>query len=374
MAHAYTPGLKVTEKYMLHKKRILPIKGDVLVKAGDPIEPTTVLARTFLPGKVEPFNVANVLGVEPREVKEHMLKQEGEAIKKDEVIAMSKSFFGMFKSEVKAPFDGTVESISSITGQIILRGQPVPIEVRGYTYGKVEEVIPREGVILSTWCSFIQGIFGIGGETHGELACALESRTEILDKQHFKPEHKGKIVFGGSRVTAEGLREAIRLGVHGVVTAGFDDKDLRDFLGKDLGVAITGNEDLGVTLVITEGFGKITMAERTYSLLQKNIGKVASINGATQIRAGVIRPEVIIPRIGEVPAVDDLVHEITGIMEGIQVRVIRNPRFGEIGTVTALPSPLQTLESESHARVLELEFEDKVRMIMPRANVELIEE
>ncbi len=45
-----------------------------------------------------------------------------------------------------------------------------------------------------------------------------------------------------------------------------------------------------------------------------------------------------------------------------------------IGTVTGLPSELTVLESESKARVLEVEFEDGRKAIVPRANVEMIEE
>ena len=40
-------------------------------------------------------------------------------------------------------------------------------------------------------------------------------------------------------------------------------RQLRRLLGYDLGVAITGQEDLGVTIVVTEGFGRIAMAKRT---------------------------------------------------------------------------------------------------------------
>jgi len=49
MGHAYTPGLKVTEKLLVTKKRILPLKGEVLVKVGDKVTPDTVVARTNLP-------------------------------------------------------------------------------------------------------------------------------------------------------------------------------------------------------------------------------------------------------------------------------------------------------------------------------------
>ena len=46
MAHAYTPGLKVTEKILVKKHRILPLKGDVIVKVGDKVSPKDVVART----------------------------------------------------------------------------------------------------------------------------------------------------------------------------------------------------------------------------------------------------------------------------------------------------------------------------------------
>ena len=62
--------------------------------------------------------------------------------------------------------------------------------------------------------------------------------------------------------------------------------------------AITGQEEKGITLVVTEGFGDLAMAERTFELLRGCAGMRASVNGATQIRAGVLRPEIIIPRPG----------------------------------------------------------------------------
>lgn len=373
MGHAYTPGLLVTEKLQLTKKRILPLKGDVVVKKGDQVEADTVVARTNLPGSVEPLNVANLLGVPPEDVELCMLKKAGDAISQGEVIAQSKSFFGLFKSEAKAKIDGTIESISSVTGQVLLRGHPVPVEVKAYIKGEVVDIYESEGVGVRTWGTFIQGIFGIGGETHGIVKVAVDHPTDVLGESKILPEHKGCVVVGGSLVTAEALKKAISIGAAGIVVGGFDDKDLRDFLGYDLGVAITGSEELGVTLVVTEGFGRINMAQRTFELLQRSEGKEASINGATQIRAGVIRPEVVIPldKIKGEKASEDA--GPMGLTVGSPVRVIRDPHFGQLGKVTELPSELHVLGSESKARVLEVEFSDATRAVIPRANVEALE-
>ncbi len=65
---------------------------------------------------------------------------------------------------------------------------------------------------------------------------------------------------------------------------------------------------------------------------------------------------------------------MTGRLEiGAPVRVIRDPYFGLHRPVTALPPEPQTLQSGSKARVLEVTFESGEGVIIPRANVELIE-
>jgi hypothetical protein len=176
-------------------------------------------------------------------------------------------------------------------------------------------------------------------------------------------------------VTAEAVKKAIKVGAAGIVAGGFSDRDLRDFLGYDIGVAITGSEELGVTLIITEGFGEIAMAKKTFDLLKSKEGKLACISGATQIRAGVIRPEVIVPMASDVKVTAESAEkQIAGLEIGSPIRVIRAPYFGRLGKVTDLPSPLQKLESESHARVLEVEFDSGDRAIIPRANVEMFED
>ncbi|MDP8224765.1 MAG: hypothetical protein P9L99_15505 [Candidatus Lernaella stagnicola] len=375
MAHTYTPGLKVSEKYLVRKRRILPLKGEVLVEQGQIVAPDDVVARTELPGDAELINVANMLNVEADELPEKMIKKEGDSVEEGELIATSKSFFGLFKSHARSKMSGTIEKINTVTGQVLLRGPSIPVEVLAYTSGKVVEVVEQEGCVVETWATFVQGIFGIGGETHGELALACQSPSQQLTPKLITEEMAGKVIIGGNRVTAEALKRAIDIGVRGVVAGGFDDQDLRDFLGYDLGVAITGSEKLGVTLIVTEGFGDIDMAGKTYELLASKVGRLACINGATQIRAGVIRPELILP-MDRVPTAEEEAaaaqKEIGGLVAGSLIRIIRAPYFGRIGTVSALPSGPHVLESGSKARVLEVDF-DGEKAIVPRANVELIE-
>ncbi len=255
-----------------------------------------------------------------------------------------------------------------------MRGEPIPVEVKAYLQGEVVEIFENEGCAISTLGSFVQGIFGVGGETHGTLKIVVPDNATVLEEKHIDENCKGCVVVGGSMATADAVKKAISVEAAGIVAGGISDKDLREFLGYDIGVAITGNEELGVTLVITEGFGEIAMAEKTFELLKSKEGIMACINGATQIRAGVIRPEVVIPLSGEIAETGAEEVALTeGLKVGSPIRVIRQPYFGQIGTVSDLPPALQQLDSESKARVLEVEFQEGKKAIIPRANVELIE-
>jgi hypothetical protein len=249
------------------------------------------------------------------------------------------------------------------------------VQVTAYVAGEVVEVIADEGVVIESDVAFVQGIFGIGGETVGPLVMACESPDQELTPERITDEMAGAVLIGGARMTGPAVRRAIEVGCAAVVSGGLDDADLREILGYDLGVAITGSETVGLSLVVTEGFGEIAMAARTHQLLGELAGREASVNGTTQIRAGVMRPEIVIPRGDDKVTTGGASDHVAGLLEvGTSVRVIRDPYFGFLGTVTDLPAEPQILDSESRARVLNVHTSEGESIVVPRANVELIEE
>jgi hypothetical protein len=355
-------------------RRVLPLHGEVRVALGDHVNSDDIVAEAMMPGDVDAVNLSNVLAMPPADVKDCMLKKQGEDIAIGEPIAQTSGIFGMFKKVYKSRYAGTLESVSEHTGQIIIRGEPHRVTMPAYLTGTVVEIIPNEGVVIEANVSFVQGIFGIGGETHGPIRIVTETHDQPLTPDLIREQHKGAIIVGGGRVNDAALEKALKFGVAAVVAGGMDDQDLKDFLGYDLGVAITGSEAIGTTVIITEGFGDIAMAKRTFELLKWREGTEAAVNGATQIRAGVMRPEIVmpIPPGLEIPPIDDS-HE-AGLLEiGRPVRVIRDPYFGMIGAVDGLPSEPAILGSGSKSRVLSVRFETGEAVIVPRANVELIE-
>lgn len=372
MASAYTPGLKVTGSTRIRKSRRLPIPGEVLVRVGDAVRPDTVVARALLPGNPQTLNLAHILGAQPSDIADYMLKKQGEAVTAGEPIARSRGFFGLGAREVRSPISGTIELVSTVTGQLTLREPPIPVEIQAYIHGRVVEVQEREGVTVETTGALVQGIFGVGGERFGPLRVVVDSPADTLDEARIRPEHKGCVLVGGALVTRGALRKAGEVGVLGIVVGGVVDVDLVDYVGHDIGVAITGEEDVPATLIVTEGFGPMVMAERTFQLLKRLEGREASINGATQIRAGVMRPEVIVSTAGE-PASDAASDEAAALDIGTLVRIIREPFFGKLGVVTALPPDLTPVETEAKVRVVTVQLRDTgERVTIPRANVEII--
>jgi hypothetical protein len=372
MSHSYTPGLRVTEHAVVRRERRLPLRGEVLVEKGAVVAPDTVVARTELPGNVQTVNIAARLGLDPASVAGALQTPVGRLVRRGETLASAKAMFGMVTHRVESPADGVIESVSTVTGQLLLREPPIPVEVAAYVAGVVVELLPGEGVVVQAEGAFLQGIFGVGGETFGPIECAVAGPADELVAADLRAEHRGRVVVGGARVGWEALERAREIGVAAIVVGGFDDADLRRLLGRDLGVAITGSEDVGLTLVLTEGFGRIPMASRTWRLLQQHRGEVASVSGATQIRAGVLRPEILVPRPGAgASAVEAGVEG--GLEPGSLVRAIREPWFGRIGRVVELPHELRALETEALVRVLVVEFEGEGgSAVMPRANVERI--
>ncbi len=371
---AYTPGLATTSLTYIVRERALPVKGETLASPGQRVDFDTIVGKCFLEGPPYIVKVAELLGVEPEEVPRYLKVGVGDAVGRGAVLAGYTALLGLIKRVVESPVEGVVESFNELTGHLTIRSPPRTIELRAYIRGSVLKVVPGESVTIGTPAAFVQGIIGFGGERHGAIEVVSSRNHDVVTPDQIGEHHAGKIVVGGSLITYEALEKARKVGVAGVVVGGARITDVEKILGYRIGVAITGRENIGFTLVLTEGFGRLPMSKRAFDIFRENEGREAAINGATQVRAGVLRPEVIIPReeevSGEVP-------EPLGegrMRAGSVVRIIRFPYFGEIGTVVELPVELHEIETESPVRVVKVRLQDGRVVVIPRADVEIISE
>jgi hypothetical protein len=281
---------------IITKQRRLPTRGEVLVDVGQQVQPETVVAKGVVPNpELHDLKLFTQLRVEPEMVKDYMTKAEGEQVARDEVIAVSRSFFTRQTRVSRSPVDGFIERVSTVNGRVYIRGNPLDVIVSAYLPGAIKEVIPEAGAVVETSGIRLEGAFGIGGEAYGGIILASEDSDTPLSADNILPEHQGKVIVGGSIVSLDALRDAVNVGAKGVIVGGVDQKDLTYFLGYEIGVPVTGNEQTGLTLIMTEGFGINPMDEALFETLRGYSGRMACINGATQLRSRSIRPEIILP-------------------------------------------------------------------------------
>jgi len=358
------------------------------VRVGQRVQPADVVAVATQPGAVVPVNVAHNLALIPEEVPGVLVKQVGEEVQAGEVLARTQGLFGLLRSECLAPCGGKVVSVSEHTGQVLIEATPEPLHVSAFIAGEIVTVVPDYGAVVKTTGTCLQGIFGVGGECWGELVLALAGPESVLTARQIHSGLKNKVVVGGADVTLDALDQAVNHEIAALVTGGIHGRTLRDFLGFDLTGGITGNEDIPLTLVVTEGFGEVAMARRTFAVLRERENALASVNGATQIRAGVVRPEIIVPQLlsaGETspdqpaaavdrqsPDAQEAADFPVPLAVGSRVRVICAPYFGREGRVVAIPDRAVELPSGCRARVANVQFADAQTAVVARANLVIV--
>ncbi len=286
----------VERDVVISKARRLPAPGEVLVRLGDQVREDTPIAR----GRVRNTELVEIrvdqrLGVDAMDVGAYMLRGEGDAVKKDEVIALRRSFFGSSSKVLRTPIDGTIEAFSRSAGKLLIRGLPIPIEVKAHMPGRVTELFPLEGAVVECRGAIAMGAIGVGSEARGPVEVLADGPGDVLTEGPITKSHAGKVVVGGATATPEALRKAQSVGVAALIVGGIDEKDLTDLLGHELNLGDTGGERIGFTLVSLAGFGAEPLDDEALNILREHEGRLACVDGTTQIRTRMLRPEVILP-------------------------------------------------------------------------------
>jgi hypothetical protein len=360
---------------MLRKRRELPLAGRVLVALGDVVKSETVVAEAQREGELRVVRVSEQLSVSPKEALSRITIGVGDVVNTGQVIAEVRGLWGLFRSTVEAPLSGVVEFISEATGHVGIRAPATRFRLNAYIDGVVSHVDADRGVVIEASATFIQGIFGVGGERTGTLCMLPIEPDMVVQAEHIPADCKGAILVGGHSPTIDALEKARARGATGFVTGSIDDVTLRQYVGYDIGIALTGDEPVSMTLIITEGFGALPMKRHVVSMLSACAGARVSINGATQVRAGALRPEIItVPSVFQgASSGPEQASQQEGLIVGRKVRIIRVPYFGVHGTVSELPRELVQIETGAYARVAKVSLEgSSQQVIVPRANLELV--
>lgn len=327
--------------------------------------------------------VATKLSIWPWTIRMYTAVTEGDSVNAGQVLASAMNIGQV--EYVYSPMAGLVERICPKTGTITIVRPVKPSQVKAHMGGVVTEVLPETGAVVEATGSYIEGVFGVGGERFGEIVLATDGPGGDLGDAGVDVAHKGKVLVAGRSVSLEALKKASMIGVRGILTGGINNLDLVQFLGKEIVVGITGQEDTDLTIIVMEGFGPMPMNERAWNLLASRAGKTASIDGTTHIRAGAVRPQVLLsdgvlePDASTAPwPVEDVSGSdrplITNLTVGDRVRCIRQPYFGLWGVVEELPKDPVEVESGSLMEVALVRLDDGRVVTVAEANLEVFRE
>jgi hypothetical protein len=367
----YAPKLLIHPNVKVERERALPIKGQALAQIGDKVEADQEVLVTELKGDLLIVRLAERLGVSPDEAIEGVVVAEGQAIKEGDLLCQKSGLFGFFEEKVNAPATGMIEFISKESSHIGIRMKPERLAVKAYLPGVVAAIDSDRVVKIQSSVGVLQGVFGRGAEGLGTINLLSVENNQLIESEHLAPlgnDLSGLIIAGGAGISEDAFAMACERKVCGIVTAAITS----DFVEKLLGGLSGKHEETHLPIImITEGFGRLSLSQKAHDILTQNNGKTASISGKTQVRAGAIRPEVIfhepnssVPMISE-NSTDDLSIDD-------MVRVVRGKNFGKIARVVEIPRQMQVLDSGVHARCLILQFDGGSTEPVALANLESV--
>jgi len=360
---------------------ISPFPGEILVKKDDNVNPdTTVLRANYRLGRVCIIDVARRFNISPGDVTKYLLKKEDEPVKWSEIIARKQSL--MITKQIESPIDGKIEKINSVLGVIIIREilekPDVPIklsikekldvsakklrvcvlkkegerveygetiagvrlmpyipfytnkivapcageikkidydtgevwiqkdlpitEMKAHLWGKITKIEPPYGVTIEYSGYVLECAFGTGATTWGKLTDNYTDATkDILFMEY---------------VSSKDIIRIIEHPPVGIIAGSIDYKGF-ELLRKH-----------GVALIIIEGFGKLQMDQNYRKLLLQSKGRNIILKCSTQLRAGVVRPEIIIPS-------DNEYYKSKGTQG--DYRIIWGQHYGKQGTIKNPP-------------------------------------
>ncbi len=258
-----------------------PVRGKVVQ-----IEPTgLVILREIQDHSLDPkvVEIAKYLHVKPKHIQNRLEFKVGDFVQKGEQLVRGSGA----RLPISAPCTGTLKKIDTTHGNVVIQYDIKPIVLRAFVQGTVDVVENHLSAEIVGRGSILPGIIGFGPEASGEIV--------LFGEKEFQWEAiKGKVVVCFEPVGEDFLRRCAETGASGIVAPSLDNIDWVRFGGSELGVALTGDEDIPFCLVLTEGFGRIEMNEAHRSFLRSAQGRYASLIGRTQIRAGVQRPMLMI--------------------------------------------------------------------------------
>lgn len=367
--------IRLSQNVIINVKRsFLQGKGILKVKVGQEVAPTDILGEGSEMAGFRSLAISSELKVPPSQAGKYLNCRMGQTVFRGELLASKNELFGLKKRLFLAPTDGTLDSFDEKTGILRIRVLPKTVKLISGVYGIVDQVSTSSGTVsIRAKVDLVYGILGSGQERTGILRI-LDGPDTLVGNRQILPGFKGDILVGGAQISLAALETAVNFQVGGVISGGIDLSDFKKIAGNSWKPDEKYWGDVGISLLLTEGFGAVPIGPDIFSCLQKYEQKLAILDGN---RGRLVLPSddpnsMIDIRKSKpsVAAVVDSIPDLKGeeLQVGMMVRVVAPPFFGRQGkveeidkTATVLPSGvstyLVTVAGQSRMRVPYLNLE-----------------
>jgi hypothetical protein len=246
----------------------------------------TLLLREIQDYSFEPYVISlhDKLGVKPRFITTYMHKRKGDYITNGEILAAKN--WSKYDHLIHSPVTGTITDVDNVKGNVTIQYQRKNLKLYSGLTAKVISIAKNRFVELEYEGKTLSGSIGFGKMADGPVVW-FDSFVEA----ELKP---GFIAIFPFALSLAQLKIIERNKLAGIIVPSLSEKDIVSLLSYELGVGITGDEALPFSIILSQGFGQLSFDKEIASALKDCTGKHGVMLPATQIRAGVVRPSLII--------------------------------------------------------------------------------
>jgi len=336
----------------IRRERLLPQSGKLLVRAGQKVAATDVIAETNLYPEFLLLDVARSLQLSVAKTEQYIRCHPNDQLAQGDVVAGP---VGLANRTVRAPRDGKV--ILAGEGQVLLETTSKPFQLKAGIPGNVVELLGERGVVIETTGALIQGVWGNGRIEAGVLSVVAKSSDMLLTLADLDVSLRGSIVFGGYCNNLDVLSMAEELPLRGLV------------LGSLAASLLPVAQKLSCPVMLIEGFGYRPINPVVFKLLSTSDRRDAALNAEVRDRYTGSRPELALPLSapGSVTAPPE-----TAVFEVEKtVKVLRGAHAGELGMIISLKGN-QVFPGGLRSRAAEVRFENGKTQYLPLANLDVV--
>lgn len=337
----------------VRRKRTLPIPGRVIVRRGQKVSATEVVAEAKLAPEHLLLDFGRGLGLNRDLADDQLQVKAGALVEQGDVLAGP---VGLAKRVMRAPRNGRV--VLARDGLVLLELDSPRYELKAGLPGTVIELLGDRGVVIEATGGLVQGVWGNGHIDSGLMVSLAATPDDLLTAGKLEVGLRGSIVLAGHCEDASALEAAAGLPLRGLVLASLSS------------TLVPLAESQPFPIMILEGVGQLPINSAVFKILGTGERREAALNAEPWDRFKGSRPELVIPlpAAGELPLPRDA--EI--FTPGQRVRVLRTPHRGEIGTLVDVRPGFAVLPSGVRAPSGEVRLESGVSAVLPLANLEVL--